>query len=309
MIVAALFVFYTKNITLHISYGNNIKLMRIEKMSKKFSKNLIGFLSDIKSRTKEKHLLNKIRDGLKNEEFKMHLQFIVDNKTKKIVSSEALSRWEDSSGEVIMPGKYIGVMEKSGLIIMFDYYMFEKVCDKLSKWADTDFGEIAISCNFTRITISEKDFVTKIKDIADKYAFDRSKLLMEITEDSIEKNLDIARNNIIKAKELGFRIALDDIGSGYTALISLCEYPIDVVKIDREVLLLSDKESGKKLFLGIVSLIHKLNLKVVCEGVETEEQNTLVSESECDYIQGWYYSKALPETLAEDFYKEYMKKF
>ena len=278
-------------------------------MSKNFFKKLIDFLSGVKNHTNEKILINKIRYGLKNKEFKMHLQFIVDNKTKRIVSGEALSRWEESSGEVIMPGKYIGVMEKSGLITKFDYYMFESVCDKLSKWAKTDFKELTISCNFTRITISEKDFVTKIKNIADRYEFDRSKLIMEITEDSIEKNLDVARNNIIKAKELGFHIALDDIGSGYTSLISLGEYPIDIVKIDREVLLLFEKESGKKLFLGIISLIHNLNLKVVCEGVETEEQNTLVSRSECDYIQGWYYSKALPVASAEIFYKEYMKNF
>ena len=278
-------------------------------MNKNFSRNLTNFLSGIKKRANEKVLLNKIRYGLKNKEFKMHLQFIVDNKTKRIVSSEALSRWEDSSGEVILPGKYIGVMEKSGLIINFDYYVFEMVCDKLSKWANTDFKELTISCNITRITISEKDFAAKIKDIADRYEFDRSKLIMEITEDSIEKNLDIARKNIIKMKELGFRIALDDVGSGYTSLVSLCEYPIDIVKIDREVLLLSEKESGKELFLGIISLIHNLNLKAVCEGVETEEQNTLVSRSECDYIQGWYYSKALPEAKAEDFYMEYMKKF
>ena len=109
-------------------------------------------------------------------------------------------------------------------------------------------------------------------------------------------------------KELGFNIALDDIGSGYTSLISLCEYPIDIVKIDREVLLLAEKESGKKLFLGFISLIRNLNLKVVCEGVETEEQNNLLSQSECDYIQGWFYSKALPIASAEIFYKEYTKK-
>ena len=277
-------------------------------MSKKFFKNLIDFLFGIKNHTNEQLLINKIRYGLKNKEFKMHLQFIVDNKTKRIVSSEALSRWETPEGEVIMPGKYIGLMEKSGLIVKFDYYMFEMVCKKLSEWKDSDFNELTISCNITRITISEKGFVTKIKEIADKYDFDRSKLWLEITEDSIEKNMDVARNNIIKTKGLGFSIALDDIGSGYTSLISLCEYPIDVVKIDRDVLLLSDRESGKKLFLGIISLIHSLKLKVVCEGVETEEQNALVSESDCDYIQGWYYSKALPETLAEDFYKEYMKK-
>ena len=281
----------------------------IADMSWSFFAKVIGHLFNKNKPTDEKLLLEKIKEGLTNDEFKMHLQFIVDNKTKKIVSGEALSRWETFEGEVIMPGKYIGLMEKSGLIVKFDYYMFEKVCKKLSEWRNSNFKELTLSCNITRITISEKDFVSKIKGIADKYDFDRSKLLIEITEDSIEKNMDVARNNIIKTKELGFSIALDDIGSGYTSLISLCKYPIDVVKIDRDILLLSDRGSGKKLFLGIISLIHSLNLKVVCEGVETEEQNTLVSESSCDYIQGWYYSKALPETLAEDFYKEYMKKF
>ena len=277
-------------------------------MSKMFPRNLTNVVSDIKNGMRERALLGKIKAGLKKNEFKMHLQFIVDNESKKITSSEALSRWETSDGEVIMPGKYIGIMEKSGLIINLDYYMFDKVCCKLSEWASSEFNDITISCNFTRITISEKDFVSKIKDIADRYEFDRSKLIIEITEDSLEKNLNTARDNIIKVKELGFRIALDDIGSGYTTLISLCEYPIDMVKIDREALLLSERESGKKLFLGFISLLNSLNIKVVCEGVETEEQNTLVSGSKCDYIQGWYYSKSHSETTAESFYKDYMKK-
>ena len=135
---------------------------------------------------------------------------------------------------------------------------------------------MSLSCNLTRITISEKDFAEKIKEISNKYDFDRSKLIIEITEDSLEKNLVIAMLNIIEIKKLGFRISLDDFGSGYTSLVSLCEYPIDVVKIDREILLLSGTEKGKKIFLGIVSLAHFLNLKVVCEGVETEEQRNLL---------------------------------
>ncbi len=278
-------------------------------MRNKLLKKCMIFLSERKNLSKERHLLRKIEEGFKNDEFKMHLQFIVDNKTKKIVSSEALSRWENSSGEVIFPGAYIGLMEKSGLIVKFDYYMFEIVCKKLSEWKNSDFNELTISCNITRITISEKSFVAKIKEIADKYDFDRSKLLIEITEDSLEKNMDVAKNNIIKTKELGFSIALDDIGSGYATLSSLCDYPVDIVKIDRNILLQTETDAGKELFLGIIAKVHELGLKVVCEGIETEEQNTLVSESDCDYIQGWYYSKALPETLAEDFYKEYMKKF
>ena len=136
---------------------------------------------------------------------------------------------------------------------------------------------------------------------------EESEFQIEITEDSLEKNLVIALDNILKVKELGFCIALDDIGRGYTSLINLCEYPIDVVKLDRDILLLSNKERGRKLFWGIISLAHYLNLKVVCEGVETEEQNTLVSQSDCDYIQGWYYSKALSESCAEEFAYKYME--
>ena len=274
-----------------------------------FSEKFKSSLFNIKNRANEKRLIKKIENGLKNDEFKMHLQFIVDNKTKQIASAEALSRWENPSGEVIMPGKYIGIMEKSGLIVRFDYCMFERVCKKLSEWKNSDFKNLTISCNITRITISEKDFVAKIKEIADKYDFDRSKLLIEITEDSIEKNVEIAKVNIIDTKALGFCIALDDIGSGYATLSSLSDYSVDIIKIDRKILLQTETDAGKELFFGIIEKVHNLGLKVVCEGVETEEQNTFVSESDCDYIQGWYYSKALPETLAEEFYKENMKKF
>ena len=261
-----------------------------------------------KSRSDERKMLKKIEEGFKKQEFKMYLQFIVDSEKEKLVSAETLSRWENSDGDVIFPGAYIGLMERSGLIVTFDYYMFEQVCRKLSEWKDTEFADFTISCNFTRITISDKEFVAKIKAIADKYDFDRRKLLLEITEDSTEKNLVDAMLNIIKVKELGFRIALDDFGSGYTSLIGLCEYPVDVVKIDREVLLLTETEKGKKLFLGMVDLAHYLNMTVVCEGVETEEQQKFVADSGCDYIQGWYYSKAMSESGAEDFARGYMAK-
>ena len=255
------------------------------------------------------NLIDAIAKGLQNDEFKMYLQFIVDNKTKNIVSAEALSRWETADNVLIFPGKYIGIMEETGMITTLDYLMFEKACKKLNEWAGTEFDGITISCNFTRITISETKFATKIKEISERYSFDRSKLIMEITEDSIEKNLDIAKANLIAAKSLGFTVALDDIGSGYTSLKNICDYPVDLVKLDRAMLLLTNTERGRKLFYGIISLMHSLDLKLVCEGVETEEQNTLVSDSDCDFIQGWYYSQGLSENNAECFAHEYMSKF
>ena len=270
-------------------------------MSDKFGEIFKKVASEKKTHLSERKLLKNIRKGFENQEFKMYLQFIVDSKEGKISSAETLSRWENSSGEVVFPGAYIGIMEKSGLITRFDYYMFEKVCQKLSEWKDSELSDVSLSCNLTRITISEKDFAEKIEEISNKYDFDRSKLVIEITEDSLEKNLVVAMFNIIKIKKLGFRIALDDIGSGYTSLVSLCEYPIDVVKIDRGVLLRTGNERGKALLSGIIALAHKLDMGVICEGVETVEQNKLVSKSKCDYIQGWYYAKALPLEECEPF--------
>lgn len=250
-------------------------------------------------------LTESIVGGLENNEFKMYLQFIVCNKTKQIVSAEALSRWEKADGEIISPASYIKIMESTGLITRHDYNMFELACCQLEKWRDSEYKDITISCNFTRISLSEDGIVENLRLISDKYNFDRSKLAIEITEDAMEKNTEKAVENAKHIKELGFKIYLDDLGCGYTSLSNLRDYPIDVVKIDRDIMLKADSPKGKDLFLGIVELSHKLDIDVICEGVETSEQNALVSESGCDYIQGWYYSNVLPVEKCEKFINEY----
>lgn len=247
----------------------------------------------------EKRMIENIIKGFEREEFKLYLQFIVDAKTKKISSAEALSRWDSKEKGLLSPGKYIEIMENDGLITKHDFYMFDLVCRQLEKWHNTEFSHITISSNFTRITLSEKGFIEKVKAICDKYTFNRSNICIEITEDAIEKNMTNALSNIAECKKLGFKIALDDMGSGYTSLANLCDYPIDVVKVDRDILLKAKDERGKSLFEGVVELAHKLKLKVICEGVETEEQNKFVQNSNCDFIQGFYYYKPLPKEEGE----------
>jgi len=148
----------------------------------------------------EKELTEQIQSALHRGEFKLYVQFIVDNKTKKIVSAEALSRWEDPHKGIRLPGTYIGTMMNSGIITEFDYYMFDKVCAQLQSWEGTELGDLALSCNFTRITISEADFIDKISTIAGKYDFDREKLIMEITEETLENNREVALSNMQKCK-------------------------------------------------------------------------------------------------------------
>ena len=219
----------------------------------------------------EKKITESILKGFDDNEFKMYLQFIVDNKTKEIISCEGLSRWDSREKGLIGSGKYIENMEKSGLISKHDFHMFELICRQFEKWKDTEYKDISISCNFTRITLSEKNFIEKLMMISNSYSFDKSKLAIEITEDDMEKDRETATENVVKCKELGFKVYLDDLGSGYTSLANLCDYPIDVVKIDRDILLKANMPKGKELFSGIIALAHNLNIEVICEGVETEE--------------------------------------
>lgn len=253
----------------------------------------------------EKEMRDELRRGFEREEFKPYLQFIVNSKDKKIVSAEALSRWENPKRGILPPGKYIGELSRCEMIVDFDYYMFEKVCKQLDEWNGSELGHISISCNITRTTISEADFIEKIESIAQKYTFDREKLIIEITEDAMEKNLQCAMDNVSQCKKLGFSIALDDLGSGYTSLVNLCEYPIDIVKIDRDILQRAHEKKGRELFNGIIALSHSLNLKVVCEGVENQQHLELVESSHCDYIQGWYFSRAIPTIEARTFVSDY----
>ena len=149
----------------------------------------------------EKKFAESILNGLQKNEFKLYLQFIVDNKTKKVVSAEALSRWDRGEKGLVGPRSYIENMESAGLISKHDFYMFELACNQLEKWSNTQYKDISISCNFTRITLSEENFIDKLTMISDGFDFDRSKLAIEITEDAMEKNRETATQNVRRCKE------------------------------------------------------------------------------------------------------------
>ena len=136
----------------------------------------------------ERQITEKIMSGLKDNEFKMYLQFIVDRQTKRIVSAEALSRWENKDHGILGPASYIEKMEELGIIPELDFYMFDLACRQLEKWNNSPYKDISISCNFTRITLSEDNFAQRLKDVFEKYNFDISKIAIEITEDAMEKD-------------------------------------------------------------------------------------------------------------------------
>lgn len=259
---------------------------------------------ELLDRESEKLQLKKrAQQAIQDREFKMFLQFIVCGENEEITGAEALSRWEHPQKGLLHPGRYIELLESEKTVAELDFYMFEEACRQLERWQRMG-RSISISCNFTRITIDQEDFIPRLQTIAGQYFFDYAALILEITEDVMEIDKASAFENISKCKALGFRIALDDMGSGYTSFSDLRDYPIDIVKIDRSILNSAVNSQGIALLKGIIALVHSLGIKALCEGVETARQCQLLRQLGCDYMQGFYFYRALPSEEADRLLEE-----
>ena len=248
-------------------------------------------LSDTK---KDEKLRLRVAKAVENNEFKPYLQFIVKADTGEICGAETLSRWQNPELGLMTPGEYIEVLQETGLILVHDYNVFDRVCRQLQEWSGTEYGDLFLSCNFTRLSLSSSDFSEQIKSIAGKYRFDHRNLMIEITEDTLTVDPHNSAKNISECNKMGFRIAIDDMGSGFSSLLDLYNNHIDFVKIDRHLVAEGTTQRGQKLLNGIISLAHSLDAKVICEGVTTEADAKMIQNTECDMIQGFYYSRVLP---------------
>lgn len=249
---------------------------------------------------RKERLRRRIMQAVSDGEFIIHLQYITD-RNGRLFGAEAVSRWQHPQEGLLLPSQYINMINQSDVITAHDFYIFSLVCKQLESWKDSDREVLCISCNFTRYSLALPDFADRVRQAAKKYDFNRRRLIIEITEDSLSCDTVILKENIQKCKNLGFLIALDDIGSGYSSLSDLYNYPIDIVKVERDIVLQAMQTRGKMLLDGLIRLAHSMNIKVLCEGIETSEQNDMILNTDCDYIQGFFYSRALPLKEAERF--------
>ena len=165
--------------------------------------------------TEDNRLKKDSIDALTKNQFKMYVQFIVD-RSRNIVGGEVLSRWEHPLKGLLMPTKYIEIMEHEGTVFELDLYMFEKTCKQLAEWKEKGI-DIVLSSNFDRTTIDNPNFMSRIKEIVERYDFDPKNFILEITENSLEKDKKTAYENISFCKSCKLRNRLDDVGSGYTS--------------------------------------------------------------------------------------------
>ena len=249
-------------------------------------------------------LRRRIIQAISDGEFIIHLQYIADRRGN-LFGAEAVSRWQHPQEGLLSPSQYIAMINQSEVITLHDLYIFSLVCRQLELWKGSARENLYISCNFTRYSLASPDFCDRIKETSENYDFNYHKLIIEITEDSLSCDTEILKENLQKCKELGFLIALDDIGSGYSALADLYNYPIDIVKVEKDIVCRAMEPNGKMLLDGLIRLAHSMNMKVLCEGVETAEQNDMILNTDCEYIQGFFYSRALPPKESERFLRQH----
>lgn len=243
----------------------------------------------------EKEITNSMQQALADGEFLVYLQPKCNLKTEEYVGAEALIRWQNPERGLLPPGQFIPIFEKNGFITEVDLYVWEQVCQMLARWKKENRPLIPISVNVSRADLYHSDFLDRILELTDKYDIESSLLHMEITETVYTENQNQILDMVNQMGELGFKVEMDDFGSGYSSLNMLTEIPVDVLKLDMRFLegYSAGKAKGNILEFS-VGLAKSLGLESVAEGVETREMVDELRRLNCEMGQGYYFSRPIP---------------
>ena len=230
--------------------------------------------------------------AVEERQFYIVVQPKYNAKSEKNVGGETLVRWQHPVKGFMSPGVFIPVFEKNGFIIQLDYYVWEETCKLIAKMKADGVITVPISINVSRAHFYGRELVHKLTTLVEKYGLETSDIEVEITESICGEDVEIIYDYIRKLQELGFKIAMDDFGSGYSSLNMLKEMPLDILKMDLKFLE-GNQEKGQKVLRALIEMAYSLNLKVVVEGVELATQVEFLRQFEDCSIQGYYFSKPI----------------
>lgn len=244
----------------------------------------------------------ELRDAIEREEFELHYQPILELKTQHVVGFEALIRWNRPDKKFISPGVFIPLAENTGQIVPIGWWVIREACRQIHDW-QTMYPDknLSVSINLSAQQFSLPNLAADIESVIDQYGLDSSLLRLEITETAIVENPKNAAEILRQLRERHIQVYMDDFGTGYSSLSYLHTFPLDVLKIDRSfVNQLEDGSRHQAIINTIVDLAHALGMKVVAEGVETKEQCELLKQLNISFVQGYYFSKPLSLTQANE---------
>ncbi|HMO13282.1 MAG TPA: EAL domain-containing protein [Pirellulaceae bacterium] len=250
--------------------------------------------------TKRLRLQQELRQGLANQEFFLNFQPIVDLRQSRYIGFETLVRWQHPQNGVVYPGEFISVAEDLGLIVPLGWQIMEMACCQARAWAEMFPGQnVSTSINFSMKQFVQKEFLQTFFDVIERTKAPAERLCVEVTESMLVEQPDLICEILQEMRDSGIKIAVDDFGTGYSSLAYLHRFPIDVLKIDRSFVgtMLESKEN-QQIVNTIINLGRSLRLRVIAEGVETQEQCSILQELGCDYGQGFLWSKPVDVSRA-----------
>ncbi|WFL78183.1 bifunctional diguanylate cyclase/phosphodiesterase [Altererythrobacter arenosus] len=237
-----------------------------------------------------RELDNELRSALANEEFRVFYQPLVDADTHKIVAVEALLRWDRPDGEPIGPNIFIPVAEESGLINAIGLWVLRRACTDAMAW-----GDITLSVNISAAQLRNPEFPVQLGYILEETNFPPHRLDLEVTETCLVLDPVVAERSLNVIREFGVNVSLDDFGTGYASIGFLRQFRFEKLKLDRSLVVQAGMDDGSRaMMLSSIAMARALKMGVTAEGVETEDQATLVRTAGCDQIQGWLFYKAMP---------------
>jgi EAL domain-containing protein (putative c-di-GMP-specific phosphodiesterase class I) len=238
---------------------------------------------------------NHLRRALDNEELIAYYQPQVDLDSGKIVGLEVLLRWKHVTLGSVSPSKFIPLAEETGLIIAIGNWVLRHTCLQAIAWQNMGLAPIQIGVNLSIKQLQQKNFLASLQQIIEETNFDPHYLELEITEGIMMDNMQEMIQMLNQFRKMGIQLSVDDFGTGFCNLSYLKNLPLDTLKIDRSFIeYILHKDHDRAIVASLIGLSHSLNLKVIAEGVETQEQVDLLKSLGCDRIQGYFFHRALP---------------
>lgn len=244
---------------------------------------------------REKDFENVMPTALKEHEFMCYIQPKYGTNSRHIEGGEALIRWNSKEFGFVFPDQFIPISEKNGFVVELDFFILEEVCKAMRRWIDKGITPVVISVNQSRMHLNNDDYIWRLREIVDKYGIPYEYIELELTESVFTENADLMLKIMQKLHDIGFKLSIDDFGSGYSSLNMLKDIPADVVKIDREFFNGTvNSQKGRAVISTVVDLAKNLDMQVISEGVETVEQVDFLQDIECHMVQGYFFAKPMP---------------
>lgn len=249
------------------------------------------------------NLENQLRDALDKQEFVLYYQPKVHLSSGKLTGAEALLRWNDPRTGLVAPGRFIPVLEETGLIHEVGRWVLHKAIADYLRWRNAGLGAMRIAVNVSQLQLRNRSFIGDIRESIGIDARAAAGLELEITESVVMRDVKHSIEMLQSIRAMNISIAIDDFGTGFSSLSYLSKLPVDSLKIDRSFVVdMTAAPEGLALVSTIINLAHSMKLKVVAEGVETEEQSHLLRSLSCDEIQGYLIGKPVPCETFETIY-------